>query len=53
MTAPPRPGETTGPPSQRFEATAGPLESLLELSHCYGSKPEFALAADGAWVHDG
>ena len=37
---------STGPwPS--FDVTASPLEQLLDLSHYYGSNPEFVLAGGG------
>ncbi len=40
MTAPGRPWPS-------FEATANPLQHLLDLSHYYGSDPQFVLAGGG------
>jgi rhamnose utilization protein RhaD (predicted bifunctional aldolase and dehydrogenase)/NAD(P)-dependent dehydrogenase (short-subunit alcohol dehydrogenase family) len=34
-------------PWPSFDLTAGPLEHLLDLSHYYGSNPEFVLAGGG------
>ena len=34
-------------PWPSFDVTASPLEHLLDLSHYYGSKPEFVLAGGG------
>ena len=34
-------------PWPSFDATASPLEHLLDLSHYYGSNPEFVLAGGG------
>ena len=38
---------TSARPWPSFDATASPLEHLLDLSHYYGSNPEFVLAGGG------